>query len=742
MTLKKRVCCALLAWTMLILLMPSSIASISAASQSVTALFDSYETLGGSFTLHTDARIFAVSDEKPAGMLLSTIQLANSRMAAFGLPSDTVLSLAYGSQEQIRAGDIVLRRDDFLPDEGYRIEIDDNNITIYYTTGAEQSFYDGEGSCNSLLYAFHALMRLADGNTFGCCSFSDAPDTSERTVQLDIGRKYWSMTWIKNLIDEMSWMGYNALDLHLTEDQGCRANIWRDAAGNTVTDCNGNDFSWMIGYHPVSWNSSYTDPNADQFYTRDDLIELVEYAKSRHIEIIPAVDYPTHADCLIAKFKTNFVNTGTDFTFRFGGTTYSGHRTLQAGNNATVNVADDYARNLTFAIADAYADFFGSFGCSKFNIGGDEVSGASYSWATSDFNLSGGGSSDNYKDAYVLYMNALAAVVQREVYGADAHGYTVRAWNDCLFGTGYYYYDEDGRQRHDYEAATVAVDPTIEVCFWTASTDHDAPATLAAQGRTVYNCVNWYTYYVLRNNATYGDARDDDCTQWTFNHASAERIFSGCGGSCAYACRHIGGWCPADFNGCDSGCFNDQYVTGDCLGGGYFLIWGDWAGWDSEESIWNRTDGYGLLDRMWSNAIKQWDWNADESLTYAELMDVIAQWSSVPGFLDCTAAAELPTADEFGALTVEVKLRRSTTVQLVETISVEIEAGESYRVRIPTYIGCNCVSADGGRLVLCPLRESMWVLRGTATTDRETVTVWLQETLPAVLRPITIPPER
>lgn len=730
MKFAKRVFRMLLIGFLLAALFATAVYSAVAADTSTMSLFDSYSSSSGTFTLASDARIFVVSVDEPTGMLLSTIQLASSRMAAMGLPSSTALRITYGETKDIRDGDIVVQEDSNLEEESFRLEITTTNVTIFYGTGTALSYYGGESSYNGLHYGFQAVMRLFSNNMADCCTAADAPDTRERTVQLDIGRKYWPVNWIKNFIDEMSWMGYNTMDLHLTEDQGCRANIWRDSNGNVVSDCNGNDFNWMIGYNVVSWNRNYTDPNADRFYNRDELTEIVEYAKSRHIEIIPAIDYPTHADCLIAKFASSFTDTGTDFSFNYGGRTYSGRSSLAGGNNATIDVTDEYTRNMSFAITQAYADFFGKFGCRKFNIGGDEVSGASYRWASSSYNTSNGGSSSNYKDAYVIYMNQLAAVVKAKVYGEDHHGYTVRAWNDSLFGTGYYYYNSNGYQVRYWSSATVSVDPDIEVCFWTASSDHDSPSTLTNQGRTVYNCVNWYTYYVLRNNSTYGDARDDNCTQWTFNHGRAKWVYSGCGNTCAYnSCTNTGGWYPGSFNGCTSDCFTGEYVTNEMLGGGYFLIWGDWAGWDTEENIWNRTDNYGIIDRMWANAAKQWNWDIDWSLDYDGFVSMNQSYRTFPGFNGCTAEATVPAPGEVyldGSLQVEIKTMIGIKEKLLDTIPVEAGYGEPYQVQIPQYSGYAYSTTEGATFTRSAFGVCCGTVSGTVKAGTQTVTVWFE----------------
>lgn len=716
---------------LLVALLAAAALPAAAADANVTKTFDSYTAGSGSFTLTTDARIFVVSNEEPTGMLRSTLQLASSRLAAQGVPSGAALDIVYGAESRVRTGDLVVRENTGLGNEQFRLTVTAENATIEYTPGDVMSFYNGEGNYNSLLYGFHALLKLFNGNQVSACTVVDQPDTKERTLQLDIGRKYWSMDWIKNLIDEMSWMGYNAMDLHMTEDQGIRANIWRDSSGNPVLDANGNDFSWMIGYNVVSWNTTYTDPNANKFYNRDELTELVNYAKSRHIEIIPAVDYPTHADCLIAKYASKYGN--SNFTFYYNGQTYSKSGSLADGTTQTINIPDDYTRNMTFAITDAYAQFFGQFGCSKFNIGGDEIAGASWSWASSSYTRNNGGS--NVKDTYVIYINQLAAMLQRNAYGSDSHSYRVRAWNDALFGTGFYMSD----WTHFTNSATVAVNKDIDVLFWTALSAHTSPNTLADQGRTVYNCVNWYTYYVFRNNPndrTSGDARDDGNRQWTFNHGNAQFVYSGCGGGCTYggSCQHKGGWYPGDFNGCTSDCYvSSQYRTDNQLGGGYFLIWGDWAGWDTEENIWTRTDNYGLIDRMWAVGAKMWKWDMDskkDPLNYNSFKALTSGGMRFfPGFVSCTSSANVPTPGDVymdEPSSVKVKVMIGDEVKVLETIPLEGNVGDPFTVSVPLRNGYVYSHTEGATFTPSVFGANSGTVTGTIRKGYQTVEIWYE----------------
>lgn len=625
----------------------------------------------GSFTLQSGARLFAVTDRPPDGVLRTTLELAAAQFAAAQVPSAALLPNVWGGEEEILPGDIVLRREDGLGDEGFRLEVGSSGAAVYYS---------GE---NGLLYGLNALLKQflsAGSNTVAACSLTDAPDTAERAVQLDCARKYWSVPWIKNLLRQMSWMGYNALVLHMTEDQGLRMNIWSEGP-----DCNGNDFSWLCGYEAAFWAAEY--PDTGLIYTAAELRDIVETASLYHIEIVPQVDAPDHCDYLLDRVEER-LEQGV-LTFRYGGRTYTARSKLSASDNGgVINVADETARSFSLALIDAYAAFFADLGCTKMGIGCDEVETEDASWAA--YAAQYGGSTAY--DAFVLYVNRVCALLRER-------GYRVRAFNDYLC-----------------RPSAIEPDRDLELCVWKGASSGDM------EGRTVYNCIENFCYYVLRNNGTYGDARDESCAQWAFHHSTAERIFSGCGGKCGfYGCTHPEGWNPSrlyDYNAEEK-----TAVTGSRLGGGCYLIWGDWAGWNTETQVWEGVDAagtYNLLDRLWANAAKQWDWEADAALSYHEFAAQTAPYRTYPGFTACTAEPELPLT----AVTVTVRLAGKGEKGVLDELHTWAATGNTYRVDLPFYYGSRYLGTQGATLK--PLPTGTGTVCGTAVGEKAEVTVWLQ----------------
>ncbi len=693
----KKAACVLLLAALLTAFLPQ--VDAAKVQDALPALFDSYEAGNGEFTLKQDARFFIAGEEIPAETVLETVSLVSREFAAKGLPGAKPLAVLWGPESNTKAGDVRLISLPTLPREGFSAEITTQGIVLKY---ADE---------NGLLYGLRSILKyflVNEGSTVDTCVFADAPDTPERTLMLDCARKYWSVEWVKNLLREMSWQGYNAIELHLTEEQGIRANIWLDAGGNTVADENGNDFSWLPGYKATNWASNGTsgsngvsieDPNGNRYYNRDELIELLKCAALYHIEVIPSVDVPGHSEYLIDRWTSS--GACEMFVFSYQGSSRTDRPTTLAlpGSNlysdaseypqyGTVDITKPYARDLTLALIQGYAAFFRSYGnCKSFNLGCDEIRGE----------LSG--------DCFTAYVNE-AAQMLRDM------GYRVRAFNDYL-----------------YNSDTVALDGELELCVWTDSENADVAAYLA-DGRRLYNCIENYCYYVLRNNGTQGDARDGDCGQWAFHHATAQRIYSGCGGSCGfYDCQHDGGWNPSHFYTYNDA--SETTVTGEQLGGGYFLVWGDWPGWCEETHVWNGIDAagtYNLLDRVRASAVKMWCQDADARVDYSVFYDYAKAVGTYPGFADCKSEARLPDAASPrptpGAKTkvrIVCKTLLGVKEHCITAFSVDAVVGAPFSAQLPAFPGYRLLDVTNARL------RGSGTIEGSCGADTE-VTVCYENT--------------
>lgn len=563
-----------------------------APESALLALADQVTASDGVFRVSSSADLYYVSDSAPDGNLLSTLRLARQQLMQ--LDGISSCDLVFGTLSDAPDGSILLLEDASLSEEAYRLVIDTDGVQIYFGKTEKCAWYDGDYSYNGLFYALSLLQKLVKvySGVLPCMEICDCPDTPERTVMLDCARKYWSVAWIKNLIAQMSYLGYNALELHLAEDQGIRCNIWSDGS-----DCNGNDFSFLIGYDQ-NWNKSYPDPNAERSYSADDLREIAAFAKLYHVELIPDYDVPPHCDVLTKRYE-DYVSKHPEFRFLYDGLRYTkdGTKTgdsvkaypdgadfLKISPESTescVDVTNPVGRAFALAVVEAYADFFAKLGCTKFNLGCDELRVEdSDGWAEyAEKNIKGGSTA---VDTLVDFINEADRMLNR-------HGYNdVRVFNDVLYHGG-------------KRVSNIALNEDISVCVWSVDTPASVEA-IAKEKRPMFNCIQNYCYYVLRyvDAENGGDARSPANTWWSFHHSTEEKIYRE--------------WSPQRMYNYDA-----KTPDVDTVRGGYFLIWGDFGGYRTEAQVWNGENGAGLfnlIDRLWSNSAKMWAWDAQDRLSY------------------------------------------------------------------------------------------------------------------------------
>jgi hexosaminidase len=111
-------------------------------------------------------------------------------------------------------------------------------------------------------------------------------------MMLDVSRHFFSKADVKVFIDDMARYKYNRFHWHLTDDQGWRIEIKAlpklTSVGAWRAERKG---KWMnITTPPINEPKTYGG-----FYTQEDIKEVVAYAKSKFIEVIPEIDVPGHS---------------------------------------------------------------------------------------------------------------------------------------------------------------------------------------------------------------------------------------------------------------------------------------------------------------------------------------------------------------------------------------------------------------------------------------------------------------
>jgi hexosaminidase len=170
-----------------------------------------------------------------------------------------------------------------LGEEGYRLTITPAGVTLeaYQPAGL---FWGAQTIRLLLPPSIEQPSVQPDPWEIPVGTITDYPRFNWRGMMLDVARHLFSVEDVKRVIDLMALYKMNRLHLHLTDDQGWRLMIesWPNLAaygGSTAVD---------------------SEPGG--FYTQADYTEIVAYARSRYITIVPEIDMPGHTNAALASY--------------------------------------------------------------------------------------------------------------------------------------------------------------------------------------------------------------------------------------------------------------------------------------------------------------------------------------------------------------------------------------------------------------------------------------------------------
>jgi len=125
----------------------------------------------------------------------------------------------------------------------------------------------------------------------------DAPRFRYRGVLLDVARYFYPPDFIKEVIDLLALYKLNALQLHLTDDQGWRLEI-RKYPRLTQVGAWRKETIVRKNFDPYIGDGT---PHGG-FYTQEQMRDLVAYAAARQVTIIPEIEMPGHARAALAAY--------------------------------------------------------------------------------------------------------------------------------------------------------------------------------------------------------------------------------------------------------------------------------------------------------------------------------------------------------------------------------------------------------------------------------------------------------
>lgn len=298
------------------------------------------------------------------------------------------------------------------------------------------------------------LLPISAFATSASTQASDAEDTGYKynIMFLDCGRKYFSVNSIKQIIDNASAAGFNYIQLAVGND-GLRFLL--DDMSLTV---NGKTYSSeRVSAAIHAGNEAYYNFDVDEL-TQPEMDEIIAYAASKGMGVIPCVNTPGHMDAILSAATAL---TGKDCSY--------------SGSARTIDVTNATAVAFTQALLQKYISYFAGKGCEYFNMGADEYANDIFTSGSMGF---GNLQSTGKYSYYVTYVNAVAKMVK------DAK-MTPMAFNDGIY--------------FNSNTSSGTFDTDILICYWSNGWSSYTPmpaANLAAKGFKLINTHGDY-YWVL-----------------------------------------------------------------------------------------------------------------------------------------------------------------------------------------------------------------------------------------------------
>ena len=279
-------------------------------------------------------------------------------------------------------------------------------------------------------------------------TYASSTDLANRIVHLDCGRKYFSVNYIKGVIDAMYANGFNQLELAFGNG-GLRFVLDKsgmDIKNGTSTLYNSAD---VISAIEEGNKNFYNDPNGNCL-TESDMKQIIAYANKKGIEIVPLLNMPGHMDGLLSS------------------SLFSQYKL--SGSEGSLDLNNSYAVDFGKALLKLYVDWFraNSATTMHFNFGADE-----YGQGIRNPYIESSVANVTY-DQLVSYMNDCAKIIEDK-------SMTARCFNDFVC----------------YNKRTSCdLYKTVQVCYWSNQwngSEYNTPDVIKNAGYKMINTSQkWY----------------------------------------------------------------------------------------------------------------------------------------------------------------------------------------------------------------------------------------------------------
>ena len=271
--------------------------------------------------------------------------------------------------------------------EGYEISVEKDRIILRGN--------DGKG----LFYAVQTLKQLLlqSSGSLPELTVEDYPRFSSRGFMLDCGRYFFTVPAVKQFIDMMALHKLNEFHWHLSEDQGFRCQLEKKLL---LTE---------IGSYRSHTNFNTTAHEG--YYTKADMLEIIDYAHSKHIKVIPEIDSPGHVKAMLAAYPELAC-----FPREFAVSSFWGvkHDVLCIGKESTLQFMKELYDELLEIFTDGIV-----------HLGGDEVPTVRWKLCPDCQRLMREQKMESEEELHTYYLNTISAYLRQK-------GVEVRMWSDKI----------------------------------------------------------------------------------------------------------------------------------------------------------------------------------------------------------------------------------------------------------------------------------------------------------------------
>jgi hexosaminidase len=188
---------------------------------------------------------------------------------------------------------IVIAKDSGIEPEGYNLSITPETITIEAATST------------GAFWGLQTLRQMTPADAvlaIPCGEIRDAPRFKYRGLHLDVARHMFPIAFIKKYLDLMAFYKLNTFHWHLTDDQGWRIEIKKYQKLQEISPFRKET---LIGKGPPKGSNlprKFDGIPYGGYYTQEEIKEVVEYARRRHITIVPEIELPGHSTAVLAAY--------------------------------------------------------------------------------------------------------------------------------------------------------------------------------------------------------------------------------------------------------------------------------------------------------------------------------------------------------------------------------------------------------------------------------------------------------